>query len=69
MQSYEQLHRLYKYFKKAINTRLTPDLLREREKLNHNLKNEIEIYLQENLHHIEDTEFNIIVKKIKILAF
>lgn len=69
MQSYEQLYRLYKYFKKAINTRLTPGLLREKEKLNHKLKNEIEIYLQENLHNIEDTEFHDIVKNSRFWHF
>lgn len=62
MQSYVQLHKLYKYCKKAIHTKLSLELLREKEKLNNTLKEEIEKYLHKECSKIDDVEFHNIVK-------
>lgn len=65
MQAYQQLQNLYQYLKKAVNTKLTCELLKEKEKLNNKLKLEIEQVLQVECHRIEDKEFHQIVKNTR----
>lgn len=62
MQSYIQLQELYKYCKKAVNTKLTAELLRKKEKLKQTLKSEVENYLQKEYSQIDDADFHKIVK-------
>ena len=65
MQSYVDLHNLYKYFKKAVNTRLSADLLKSKEKSDNALKGDIESHLQTECSSIPDAEFHSIAKNAR----
>lgn len=65
MQAYQQLQNLFQYFRKAVNTKLTNELLRNKEVLNNKLKLEIEQYLERECHNIEDITFHQIVKNTR----
>ena len=69
MQSYSELQKLYKYFKKAINTKLSPELLRNKEKLNNALKSDIESYVRAEYSAIPELELHTIVKNTRYWNF
>ena len=69
MQSYSELQKLYKYFKKAINTKLSPELLRNKEKLNNALKSDIECYVRAEHSSIPELELHTIVKNTRYWNF
>ena len=67
MQSYSELQKLYKYFKKAINTKLSHEL--NKEKLNNALKSDIENFVRAEHSSIPELELHTIVKNTRYWNF
>ena len=66
MQHYEELSNLHKYMRKAINTKLTQVLLKQKAKQNDALKSSIEHYLEKEYANIDDALFHSVVKNTRL---